>query len=568
MQSLLEIVLSNSAIATLLAVVAIIVGRRCRRPSLVYGLWLLVLLKLVTPSFVRIPVAFLGQERSAELPAANLDESPHEPAARFEGMSSNVYSKSRVAAPREADARGKRDGKSDSNGSGTPSISSSHTAARAVAASSGEIIESARPASRPVGGKNSADSPRSNRSFSWARMLLAVWAAGTIASLLVTLARVVRFGRQIHRLWPTEAHLQRAADNLARRFGLSRSPRVKVVNASLPPMLWAVQHPPVIFLPRALVERLTPEQTLTLLAHELAHFRRRDHWVRWLEVLVVGVYWWHPVAWIARRQLHRCEEECCDAWVIWVLPDAAATYARTILATVDFLTADFRPSPALASGLGPVHALERRFEMILHTQPAHRVGSIAKGALMLLALVVLPLSARAQISAESVKPAVLEVQTPKTPAQRRLPDPTLELTTKPLAVAGATEEAAPVDPRFPGSQANATPAAIGRGSSSSNDTEDRLARLEKMVQMIVAEMHGQQHKNYDSPFSNNKLGSSNGPGGGVESLSLSDLKKQRIDLEDELEKIKDQMDKVDEQIAKLQSARSLNHPHNESRQAK
>ena len=51
-----------------------------------------------------------------------------------------------------------------------------------------------------------------------------------------------------------------------------------------------------------------------VLAHELAHLKRRDHWVRRLEAIVLGLYWWYPGAWWARRQLERAEEECCDAW--------------------------------------------------------------------------------------------------------------------------------------------------------------------------------------------------------------------------------------------------------------
>jgi hypothetical protein len=96
-----------------------------------------------------------------------------------------------------------------------------------------------------------------------------------------------------------------------------------------------------------------------------------------------------------------------------------------------------------------------------------------------------------------------------------------------------------------------------------------LARLEKMVQMLVAEKHG-QHNNFartavgaGSPF-----GLPKGEGAGSESVSLSDLKKQRIDLEDELENIKERMDKVDAQIAKLQSARSPQYPAGGSLQAK
>ena len=56
MNSLLEVGVSNAAIATVLALVAACVGRFARRPALAHTLWILVLLKLVTPPFVHVPV--------------------------------------------------------------------------------------------------------------------------------------------------------------------------------------------------------------------------------------------------------------------------------------------------------------------------------------------------------------------------------------------------------------------------------------------------------------------------------------------------------------------------------
>ena len=91
-------------------------------------------------------------------------------------------------------------------------------------------------------------------------------------------------------------------------------------------------------------------QRATLLAHELAHLRRRDHWVRCLELLVTGLYWWLPVVWMARHALREAEEQCCDAWVVWAFPDAARSYAETLLDTLDFLHRSHQTEPLLASG--------------------------------------------------------------------------------------------------------------------------------------------------------------------------------------------------------------------------
>src|SRR5215471_15146516 len=65
MRMLLETGLSNAVMATALALMAAILSRLCRRPALSHALWLLVLLKLVTPPFfqVALPWSTLAAER-------------------------------------------------------------------------------------------------------------------------------------------------------------------------------------------------------------------------------------------------------------------------------------------------------------------------------------------------------------------------------------------------------------------------------------------------------------------------------------------------------------------------
>ena len=80
-------------------------------------------------------------------------------------------------------------------------------------------------------------------------------------------------------------------------------------------MVWVpLAGPPHLVLPEELWGLLDATQQDAILAHELAHLKRRDHWVRRLEALACGLYWWDPVAWWARREVERAEERCCDAW--------------------------------------------------------------------------------------------------------------------------------------------------------------------------------------------------------------------------------------------------------------
>src|SRR5262249_22592140 len=136
----------------------------------------------------------------------------------------------------------------------------------------------------------------------------------------------------------------------------------------VPPMVWAGLGRARLFFPVHLLDRLDADGQATLLAHELAHVRRGDHWVRPLELLVTGLYWWCPLVWWARRQIHIHEEECWDAWVVSALP--ARTYAAAILETVDFLAEVRAVLPLAASALGRVRFLKRRLtQIMLRTNP-------------------------------------------------------------------------------------------------------------------------------------------------------------------------------------------------------
>src|SRR5229473_3153591 len=59
MESLVHAMLGNALAATALAVVVACLARTCRRPALIHGLWLVVMIKLVTPPVVPVslPVA-------------------------------------------------------------------------------------------------------------------------------------------------------------------------------------------------------------------------------------------------------------------------------------------------------------------------------------------------------------------------------------------------------------------------------------------------------------------------------------------------------------------------------
>lgn len=70
MESLVNALLSNALVATGLALAPLVLSRLGRSPALVHSLWLVVLLKLVTPPLVQVPLAISSTAPQVRPPGA------------------------------------------------------------------------------------------------------------------------------------------------------------------------------------------------------------------------------------------------------------------------------------------------------------------------------------------------------------------------------------------------------------------------------------------------------------------------------------------------------------------
>ncbi len=85
---------------------------------------------------------------------------------------------------------------------------------------------------------------------------------------------------------------------------------------------------PRIYLPFG----LTDQELSHVVAHEEAHIRRRDHWWKPLGFLLLTLYWFHPLMWVAYILLCRDIELACDEKVVRELGrDARADYSQALL---------------------------------------------------------------------------------------------------------------------------------------------------------------------------------------------------------------------------------------------
>lgn len=225
--------------------------------------------------------------------------------------------------------------------------------------------------------------------------LLGLWLFGSIAWFLISVRRIVTINRLLKLSEPAAAEIQSRTRQLAQKMGIRRVPEVFLMKTKLPPLVWCLGRIPRIFIPSNLSEVADRQRIDLVISHELAHISRRDYLVRWFEFLVITVHWWNPLAWFGVRQLRVAEEQCCDAKVLDLFSEMSCDYVETLIAVSDSLVEN-GPAPLMVSGLGSGSSLNRRCKMILTKRLTARLGWMPGVMVLVLAIAVLPTSLQAQ----------------------------------------------------------------------------------------------------------------------------------------------------------------------------
>lgn len=261
MESLVHAMLSNAVAVAVLVVLVAMIGRACRRPALIHALCLVVMLKLVTPPLVPVSLP-VGLDHAPEMWSSG------EAGKGFtESIAPAEMSRSAAAANAPWDEPG---------GAISEIVETTQSEARVGAIPEDKPAIAARVWNIGIG---------LPAGWSWEQLVLAVVLAGALAWWTLALTRIMRFQRLIKEIEPASEEWQSCTAELGHRLGLAEAPTLCLVPGRVPPMLWAIGGRPRLLVPSELWSETSLEGRTGLLLHELAHLKRRDHWVRWLELL-------------------------------------------------------------------------------------------------------------------------------------------------------------------------------------------------------------------------------------------------------------------------------------------
>lgn len=382
--------LENTILACGIALIAMLVERRMpARPAVGHVMWLTVLVVLVLPPIaLKSPVAVRGilspHIEGLEAAAwARLERT--DPGLGWENEFAPDGSLAALAHTAEAFA----------------------PADSPVARSPQQIVEVPTFRLSPMTeGRPGPGSPAAAESGTWIVPLAArsairvLWLGGAVVVLTLFLFRVRRIDRWVRRAEPAPLDLVVQIRAIAADLGV-RAPDARVLRGVATPMVWGLGRP-VLLWPAELAT--SGDGFRGLLAHELAHLRRRDHWLAFFQVMVTALLWWHPLARVAISRMDRFAEQACDAWAVRAVAGRRRDYAEALIGVVERLSLGRQSRTGLAAGGQGRRALADRIGIVMRPDASPSCSKpILLGAIALLALLV-PSFAPAQHETRETQP--------------------------------------------------------------------------------------------------------------------------------------------------------------------
>jgi len=235
--------------------------------------------------------------------------------------------------------------------------------------------------------------------------------AGVLASLAVTLGIWLIAFRQLHRLQrlltghhsPSD-RANRLLEKLAPAFQLRTPPNVIIVDSPIAPLVWVGPRQTLVVFSKQLIQSLEDAPLEFVLAHELAHLKRHDHWSNLFGFFVTTLFWWHPIAWLARRELSLAAEACCDAMALERCSGSRKSYAQTLLSVLDLMNCRERSRPALILNFHGTSSLRKRIQMLTDSTVRTRISGGGWSLLLIVAASLSLLPVRAQERTQPSKP--------------------------------------------------------------------------------------------------------------------------------------------------------------------
>jgi uncharacterized protein (TIGR03435 family) len=166
-------------------------------------------------------------------------------------------------------------------------------------------------------------------------LAFSIWLGGCLVVMIFYLTRGKRVGKIVRDSVPLNHGREfEALERMRQNRGRRRPIKLAASHSLMEPGVLGIFHP-ILLLPSEISERLCDSELEAIIAHELAHARRRDNLLSAIHMFIEALFWFHPMIWWIGAKLVQEREKACDEEVLRLGKDPQA-YAEGILKVCEF----------------------------------------------------------------------------------------------------------------------------------------------------------------------------------------------------------------------------------------
>lgn len=219
-------------------------------------------------------------------------------------------------------------------------------------------------------------------------LLFLCWIGGVVGVLALSLWQIRRFASLADPLPEEYSWAEELMERAAHQLNYKGRVNVRYLLGNQSPVVTGLTSPKII-LSSDLFDCLSWEEIYSVLLHEIAHLKRRDHWFVVLQVIAKALHFYNPLVWLFMASMDK-ERECdCDDLVTNTEGVDRGIYANSLNMILTNLLQPPRLTPGLLGMAEIKSEVGKRIVRILkrNSPQKRRLGPLSLMVIVMFALV-------------------------------------------------------------------------------------------------------------------------------------------------------------------------------------
>jgi beta-lactamase regulating signal transducer with metallopeptidase domain len=236
-----------------------------------------------------------------------------------------------------------------------------------------------------------AASPEKAR-LSWQGFAFLGWLTVVIAMIVLLIRRMFIVRDLLAQSKNPNDSMLDIFERCRKQIGVHRSILLELSPVVVSPSVCGIFRPRIL-IPQDLPRKLKTDDLRSVLLHELAHIKRGDLWISCIQTILQIAYFYNPLLWMANVIIRKVREQAVDEMVLVAMGEKAEDYPETLLNISRMTFGRPKLSLRLIGIVESKKALERRI-MIMLNRPvpkSSKLGIYGLIAIVVIGAVILPM---------------------------------------------------------------------------------------------------------------------------------------------------------------------------------